>query len=71
LPPEQLHRKVVVLDEGQVLEQATQGHRGGWERLSETSRVQSSALPYEVEALPLQSAQEGIGLVAPAMDGSR
>ena len=64
LPPEQPAAGVVVLDEGQVLEQPSQGDRRGGDPHLEPCRVESPALPLHERAHALEGAQERGCLVA-------
>ena len=61
---EQPPGEVLVLDQGQVLEQAAQGHRRGADGRLQAGRVQAPALPRQHRALALQRAQQGGGLIA-------
>ena len=53
-----------VLDQGQVLEQAAEGHRRDADRRPHPGGVQSRALPGQRGALEVQEAEQGGGLVA-------
>ena len=53
-----------VLDQGEVLEQAAQGHGGRWEGGEQSGWVQVPAFPDHVSALTFQGTQERVHLVA-------